>query len=384
MIDTIVDSITIKKILTFKSGQFVFSNKYDKDKLQPLLIQADILYKTVMDLPLLPEFAAKLEDEFIRKSIFGTAAIEGNPLNQKRVNELISQSEQPPKQEAAEVEIYNLKKAYDFVKNEEIRNSSVEVREAFIQKLHGLITQNIDDESNRPGEYRNHIVKVGDQAHGGVYTPPKILADIKNLMGELMLWINSAPLLKEPPMLRAALLHYHFGLIHPFADGNGRTARLLEAWIMQCAGIKYVPVMLSNYYYRNINNYYWAFSKSIKNKENDVLDFIEFVLTGIIESLEEVKERIMEVIRKLTLRDHYATLRDQKVLSRRQYDLLILLLDYEKPFLLKDLFKIAQFKLLYDSVSERTARRDLKFLQMKQLVASMENNTFKLNLRHLS
>lgn len=136
-----------------------------------------------------------------------------------------------------------------------------------------------------PGQYRNHIVKVGNADHGNVYTPPKCLADIENLMREFLEWINSDSITSLNPILRAGLAHYNMGLIHPFGDGNGRTARLIEALLMKSSGIRYVPIMLSNFYYAHINEYCRAFSLTRKDKEHTVTTFLEFVLKGVIESL---------------------------------------------------------------------------------------------------
>jgi Fic family protein len=239
----------------------------------------------------------------------------------------------------------------------------------------------VDYESNIPGKYRNHIVKVGNEEHGGIYTPPKCIENIKKLMAIFVKWINDKPV--DEPILRAALGHYHFALIHPFGDGNGRTARIIEAIILKEAGNKYIPIMLSNYYYRHMDDYYWAFSKSLKNKENSVSDFLEFVLRGVIESLHHIKNRITYFIRKFTLREYYLFLRSQKTITQRQHDLLILLLDNLKSFNLKDLISKEPYMLLYRRVTERTARRDLKKLHERNLISNVENNYFELNLRIL-
>ena len=69
------------------------------------------------------------------------------------------------------------------------------------------------------------------------------------------------------------LLIIIFCIIHPFWDGNGRTGRLIEAIILQASNIKYVPRELSNYYYRNVDEYYNSFSKSIRIKKKMQLHF---------------------------------------------------------------------------------------------------------------
>jgi Fic family protein len=209
-----------------------------------------------------------------------------------------------------------------------------------------------------------------------------MLADIETLMREFTQWINSEEVLNLDPVMRAALAHYHFGLIHPFGDGNGRTARLIEALLMRLSGMKYIPIMLSNFYYRNMDDYFWAFSKARKNEEHDVTPFVGFVLKGVVESLNEMKGRIIFFIRNFALRDYYAFLRTGRQITQRQHDLLNIASDGLTPFTLGDLFSISPFNVLYRNVSERTARRDLKKLTDEQLLNVTEGK-YQLNLRVL-
>ena len=104
----------VKKILTYKSGKFIFSGKYPENKLSPLLIELHILYETIKNLPIRPPLSTQIEQELIRRSIYGTAAIEGNPLTEDKVEQIISKNLDVI--ENAEKEIKNLKKAYDYIK----------------------------------------------------------------------------------------------------------------------------------------------------------------------------------------------------------------------------------------------------------------------------
>jgi Fic family protein len=378
-----MDNLMVKKVLTVKSGNFVFSRKYNEDELSVPLLQTRILYETVRDLPILPDLSTQIEEELIRRSIFGTAALEGNPLTEDKVGQIISEPAEGTKMERAEKEIRNLKVAYDsFIRKLQAAESVFKLEENHITKIHSIVTHDIEHEYNVPGQYRNHLVKVGDAEHDGIYTPPKALIDIEMLMGKFTQWINSEEILNLEPPIRAALAHYHFGIIHPFGDGNGRTARLLEALLMRLAGMKYVPVMLSNFYHKNMDDYFWAFSRARKNKEHDVTPFIGFVLQGVVESLNEIKGRIIFFIRKFALRDYYVFLRTGKQITQRQHDLLVMLLDELIPFTLGDLFSVSPFSVLYRNVSERTARRDLKKLHDVQLLYVAEGK-YHLNLRIL-
>jgi Fic family protein len=376
-----MDTDQIKKVSTFKSGNFIFSRQHQDPEIETLHVWGMVFYKTVSDLPILPAWSSQLEETLIRRSIFGTAALEGNPLKEEEVGRIIGDTGQPQKSARAEQEIRNLKAAYQFIRELSPASTPPVIDEALIKKVHALVTAKIEHPDNVPGLYRNHKVQVGDKDHGGVYTPPKCLPDIEKLMQEFILWINSDQMLATNPYFRAALAHYHLGLIHPFSDGNGRVARIIEALLLRLSGQKYVPTMLSNYYYRNMDEYFRAFSSTRKDKESDVSLFIKFVLKGVIDSLEEIKNRITYFIRRLALRDHYAALHREKAIIQRQHDLLTMLLQLQdaKPFSLQDLFNTPSMNTLYRNVSERTARRDLKkLLEMNLLTCVDDQHTLNI------
>jgi len=351
MRDKVSDNEIIK-IMTFKSGQFVFSSKFEPDVMEGLL-RARLLYSSFQDLPIMPADDNRIYTDLVRRSIFCTAAIEGNPLNEARVNEIIDEPIPEKMKGPAEKEIVNLKNAYA-VALEFAQQTNFKLTEALIKKLHSLIVKDLNDEELLPGIYRNHVVKIGNTEHGGVYTPPKTQADIKNLMKTFVTWLGSARMAKFDPIIKAGIAHYHFCLIHPFADGNGRTARLIEAAILFNAGIKYVPVMLSNYYYSNIDQYYTVFSKTIKAKNDSVSHFLKFVIDGFIKSTEDVSSSVKDLIRTLLLRQHYEVNLKAKLINQRQFDLLNYILTQDDKIYLEK-FLIIIFK----TVSVRTARRDL-------------------------
>ena len=372
----------MRYFLTFKSGKFYFCDICDENIINTLLVQAIVLNETVVDLPILPELSSQLEPDIMYSSISGTAMIEGNPIKQEDVKKIANGEDIETYTKKDKQEIKNLISAYNLLSGIEPSDKPFILTEDLIKNIHKIITSNIPDESNIPGQYRNGLVYVGDKAHGGKYTPPKILDDIKNLMTEFILWINSRKILDLDPFLRAALTHYHFCLIHPFWDGNGRTARLIEAILLQSSNIKFVPKELSNYYYRNVDHYYMAFSKSIKLKK-DVTPFIKFMLTASVESLKSIKNSIISFIRKFSLRDLYHFEKNRKTINKRQFGLLSLLLDNQINFTLNDLLKKTPFSILYDKVSTQTARRDIKKLTDMNLLTTSEENKYSLNLRVL-
>ena len=81
--DKIMDNMLVKKIEIPRWGNFYFSRKYTHEKIYNLLIEAQTLYLTINELPILPNLFSELEEDLMRRSIFGTAAIEGNPLSEE-------------------------------------------------------------------------------------------------------------------------------------------------------------------------------------------------------------------------------------------------------------------------------------------------------------
>lgn len=358
-----------KEVMTFKSGKFAFSQNYSQAEIESLEIEFRLLCSALKELPILPQQAQEFELKLIRRSIFSTAAIEGNPLQEKEVAEIIDNS---CKQNLAEIknrEIHNLKSAYDLLYNISPESNFI-LSENFIKLIHKTITEQLHYDACIPGYYRNHIVKIGDKQHGGVDTPLKCLKDIQNLMQEYLQWFNSEGILHLPPIIRAAIAHFYLALIHPFADGNGRTARLIEAAILRASGIKYLPTMLSNYYYKEIDEYFISISLSKKSKNYDITPFVKFVLKGAIESLNEVRSHITSHIRKSVLQGYFIELQHNKKISKRQLEFLNLLVELPKnhEVTINGIQRELPFRTLYASVSNRTARRDLMKLHELNLL----------------
>jgi len=354
---------------TFKSGPFHFSAGYDQGKLMGLLVEARILSRTIADLPILPDLASRLEEDIIRRSIFGTAAIEGNPLTEEEVSNVLAQEQIPATSNRAEQEIANLKVAYDIIRQVKVDSGPMLLNEGLIKDIHKTITEKIEYDGNEPGSYRNHTVHVGDKAHGGVYTPPKIYDDIAKLMKTFVSWMNSESILEQDSIIRAGLAHYYLCLIHPFGDGNGRTARVLEALLLKGSGFRYASPMLANYYYENVDDYYGAFTLARKDKREQITHFLSFYLTALVSALNKIKKRISGIINMFALRDYYAYLRKNKRITVRQHDLLAVLLEQRIKFSFEETIEIRALRIIYQGFSERTIQRDLnKLLKMGLIV----------------
>jgi len=372
----------ILKILTHKSGHFVFSARFDTRVAEKRLIEADTILRMLRSLPVPAQVSESFSNAFIRRSILGTAAIEGNPLQEEDVERIVSAGGDFVPANNREREILNLKRAYSIWLDISQEIPDRLLTESIIQEIHKTVMDGIASSDNTPGQYRNIRVEVGDVEHGGKYVQPKILEDIKTLMAAFMEWMNRPEVLSLHPVIRAGLAHYHLGLIHPFRDGNGRVARLVEAYILGTSGWKYSGILLSSYYNNNIDRYYTAFRTCEKETNYSINDFINFVIDGVLYSLEEMKSTIIKSISLSEIRAHTTSLLEKRKINARQRDLVYTLLEIDLDVSIKQLYSSPVFLNIYRNVSEQTARRDIKHLLDLNILRAIEAG-YKINLNAL-
>ena len=189
---------TKKSTINFDSID-VENNKYKEVKLNELL-------------------SKQLKKDLNIKWTYNSTGIEGNSytLNQTRI--LLAEGITIGGKRLVEhLEIIGHSEAIEYL--EDIIENNVELTEREIKNIHSLVTKDIENVNS--GAYRNNAVYISGSKH----IPPQPYL-VSEKMEELMLWYNNESK-NIHPIERAAILHGEFVSIHPFIDGNGRTARLL-------------------------------------------------------------------------------------------------------------------------------------------------------------
>ena len=147
-----------------------------------------------------------------------------------------------------------------------------------LKKIHGILTFAIEDDS---GQFRNHGEAVYDGNIQIFMAPPHKM--VPTLMDNLFKWMNQA---KENvnPLILSSIFHYEFVFIHPFSDGNGRTARLWQTAILAHWKelFKYIPIETIIKKYQE--EYYTAIQNC--NNAGNSNEFIEFMLKIIDEAVD--------------------------------------------------------------------------------------------------
>jgi len=185
--------------------------------------------------PLSASAAARLKDYFDVEWTYHSNAIEGSTLTRRETEIVLHEGLTVGGKTLREhLEAVNHKHAIDFV--EALAREVEPLTEHNLRQIHVLVLKGIDDEE--AGRYRRGQVRIS----GSEYVPPDPSA-VLGLMRDFFAWlIGEAQSLS--PVERAALAHFRLVDIHPFTDGNGRTARLLMNLILLLAG--YPPAVVRN------------------------------------------------------------------------------------------------------------------------------------------
>lgn len=240
----------------------------------------------------LPEnYRKELVSKVTAETVHASTAIEGNTLTQQQVTDVLSGRKVTAlEKDIKEVKNYN--KALAYV--EQLgKDATFKLSEATIREIHTLVLKGIDDEI--AGKYRARQVYVGD------YLPPEHFK-VPTLMQELIAWIKNPEPQNLSPILYAGITHYELVAIHPFDDGNGRTARLLTTLMLIQNGYGMTSFFApESHYNRDRKAYYEALSSADKYRADgqpDVTRWIEYFVQGMLLEAERAKSRIEELLQK--------------------------------------------------------------------------------------
>lgn len=196
------------------------------------LMEIEAAKTAVERTPLSPAAAADLRHQARVKSSHYSTRIEGNRLTLEEAEQVIQNK--PLRFRGRERDVGEVRNYWAaLLRVEEWAAKKMELNEALIHRLHALVMKG---PRSKASVYRGGQNVIRDSISGViVYLPPQA-QDVPELMRAMVAWVAKAEKDKLPAPLIAALLHYQFVTIHPYYDGNGRTARLLVTFILHRDG----------------------------------------------------------------------------------------------------------------------------------------------------
>ncbi|WP_019413821.1 Fic family protein [Paenisporosarcina sp. TG20] len=221
--------------------------------------------------PLPPAAVKNLRDVYRVEWTYNSNAIEGNTLSLLETKVVMEDGLTIGGKRLQEhFEVINHSEAIYFIEDQVNRIEPLD--EKTLKMIHHLILKNIDDEN--AGAYRPINVRISGSQH-----EPSHFLQVANEMKHLFTWYEQEKDCLHPVEL-AALFHFKFVYIHPFADGNGRTARLLMNLILMTHG--FPPAIVKAENEQRLNYYEALETASVKH---DVQPFVHLIEECVEESL---------------------------------------------------------------------------------------------------
>ena len=257
--------------------------RYDFQAVFESLVQARAAAGVLNQMPYLPQWIEQVHEEQLRLEAAGTSRIEGAEFTQGEQEEALAAD--PPAQAGLTHSQRQLRAADATYRWMRSQPADRWVTTDFILDIHRRIVTGCDDDHCEPGALRPQgwNVTFGTPtcrgAEGGAGCRTAFDSLCSAIEGEFR---------QHDRIIQAIATHYHMGSMHPFGDGNGRTARALEAFMLRQAGVnEMVMVSLSNYYYEHKEEYLGALFAS-RREGHDLTPFLQFALGAVTEQCNAV------------------------------------------------------------------------------------------------
>lgn len=254
------------------------------------LMEISAIKEFILNSQIIPSYDLLLKNKAIIASSYNSTSIEGNPLDFKQVTELFNLKENNKLNESllnkSEIEVLNYFKTLENLDDYE------KIDEKTVLEIHKNITEGTLNDSSMAGKFRNFPVVIGNLKTGKLNFVPPSPIKVPYLIGELLDWVNAQDDLN--PIILAGIFHYEFVRIHPFVDGNGRTARALSTLILLLKGFDIKRYFSLDEYYNQDRLSYYASLQSA-DKSGDLTEWLEYFSAGVLVSLSNVKNDIVEM-----------------------------------------------------------------------------------------
>lgn len=328
----------------------------------------------IAGVPLRPDVAKNLHSIYLAKGVHGTVAIEGNTLTEKEIRRhMDGQLKLPLSQAYLQQEIDNIINACNTIAQDIMNGVNANLTVDRIKHFNSLVLNKLNLATNEaPGQIRTSSVGVGPYLGAPA-------GECEYLLNRLCEWLSGSEFQGDgkdaivTAILKAMLAHLYIAWIHPFADGNGRTARLIEFQILTAAGVPMPAAhLLSNHYNKTRSEYYRQLDLASKSG-GDVIPFLQYAIQGLIDGLVEQLHVIRNFQWQITWRNYvhekFGHKNQMSASELRQHHLAMDLSNADGWIKIDKLVEISpRITAAYAKKSSKTLRRDINKLKEFGLV----------------
>ena len=262
------------------------------DKILNHLTEIAVARDIIDNARLVPKWEISLRREALIHAVHSSTHIEGNSLTLEEVSQLaLGREISAIRKDKQEVLNYlgvlsNLEK---YIPQNKFSNQDV-------FRIHKVLVKKTLNRAQDEGIFRNRQVVVGYKDSEGrtvvTFQPPKT-RDVPKLVADFMHWLNNAKTQKINPILVSGISHYEIVRIHPFIDGNGRTARVLATVVLFMRGFDTKRFFALDDYYDSDRMAYYAALKSVDPETSNITQWLEYFCEGVVFCVNRIKERVL-------------------------------------------------------------------------------------------
>lgn len=310
--------------------------------------------EVIMNAPLLPVYEKKFREEAIVRTVHHGTHIEGNELNFTEAEQVLKGNPVVARdRDIQEVINYrNVLRFIDYMGEQDKKKLTEDV----ILKVHGLTVEQLLP-PEQCGAYRTTQVVVKNSITGDITFRPPPAIEVPYQMKEFADWLISVTPDDLHTVLKAGITHYELVRIHPFVDGNGRTARAVATLVLFLENYDIKKFLsLEEHYDKDAIAYYEALRSA---SEGELTKWLEYFTEGLAIELTRIKDKVLRLSTDMHLKEKLGG--KQMFLNERQ----VTIIEYIQRV---GFLQNPTFKDLFPKISEDTILRDIHDLMKKGLV----------------
>lgn len=319
--------------------------------------------------PLVPAWEAKFRDEAFTRTVHYGTKIEGNDLTKEQASQIVRMSDDVDSTAIAQKagivardrdiqEVINYRNVISWIEKQRAGEAKAIFTEDTLKTLHKLTVSRLIEDSYS-GMYRDKQVIVKSAVNASIVYRPPVSMEIPFLISDFFEWAQSPESQNIHPIFKAAITHYQLVHIHPFIEGNGRTARAMATLLLYILGYDFKRFFsLEQYFDSDVESYYNALLSVQQNQDADLTYWLEYFCYGLAIEIDKVKTQVTRLSKDLKLKKQ---LGEQVALSERQ--IILLELFQQQEDVTSD-----DMKAVLPNISVDTILRDVKDLIDKKVI----------------
>jgi Fic family protein len=315
--------------------------------------------KAIIDAsPIIPAYEKQFQEEAIVNAVHYGTKLEGNDLSFNQVAKVM-EGKQVYAAKRDIQEVINYREVMDYLEALSQEKGSEEklYEKQTLCSIHQKTVEGIVPE-DQTGQFRNLQVTIRNSVTDEIFFRPPPPIEVEYLIEDFFKWLNSDAAKQTHPVLKAGITHYTLVAIHPFTEGNGRTARAMTTLVLMQENYNIKRLFaLEEYFDRHAERYYNSLQAVSMQKgeitDRDQTPWLEFFTTALSTELKKIEEKVRHISSDISLKKKLGN--KQIPINKRQ----VKLVEYMREY---NALRMSDARDIVPMVSDDTIWRDLRKL----------------------